>query len=368
MTQLDETAPQLTAVTLPTPPGELWWTRCPVPNTFGLAARRGSYHAEFPEAEGLKWIALQQSDDPLVHESHFTHTKERSFRHGGNIPALWARSEGADSRLIGLTWQPALQPVLALPGSGIEGPPDLKGRRLLVPVNPHAKIDFWQAVTLRVYERALQSAGLSLDDVELVRISQDRPYGRRPDPTRPLRGDLDALARQGTLIRLTLLPLVRGEVDAIVQQGHDAVLIALTTGAQVVFDQGLAADPLGRVNNDLPDAFTVSGGLAREHPDQVARVVARALETHAWAVDNRQAAIEVLGRELGISEEVLRAAYGDDPTPGFEVTLGAERIAALNEQKSFLLRHGFIRHDFDIADWVDPTPLDLARQLLKERS
>jgi ABC-type nitrate/sulfonate/bicarbonate transport system substrate-binding protein len=368
MTQLDETTPTLGDAVLPTADDELWWTRCPVPNTFGLAARRGSYRAEFPADGGLRWIALQQSDDPLVHESHFTHTKQRSFRHGGNVPALWARSEGADTRLIGLTWQPALQPVLALPGSGIEGPADLKGRRLLVPVNPHAKIDFWQAVTLRVYEQALASAGLSLDDVELVRVSQDRPFGRRPDPTRPLRGDLSELARQGTLIRLTLLPLVRGEVDAIVNQGHDAVLIALATGARVVFDQGLAADPLDRVNNDLPDAFTVSGRLADEHPEQVARVVARALETHAWAVANRQAAIEVLGRELGISEEVLRAAYGDDPTPGFEVNLAADRIAGLNEQKSFLLRHGFIRRDVDIAQWVDPRPLELARELLKERS
>jgi ABC-type nitrate/sulfonate/bicarbonate transport system substrate-binding protein len=144
---------------------ELWYTRCPVPNTFGLAARRGAYAEEFHPGQDLKWIALQQSNDLAVHESHFTHTKERSFRHGGNVPALWARSEGADTRLIALSWQPALTPILALPESGIEGPIDLKGRRLLLPVNPHAKIDFWQSVTLRVYETALATVGLGLEDV-----------------------------------------------------------------------------------------------------------------------------------------------------------------------------------------------------------
>jgi len=353
---------------IPTAPDELWYTRCPVPNTFGLTARRGSYTEEFHPGQDLKWIALQHSDDLAVHESHFSHTKERSFRHGGNIPALWARSEGADTRLVGLTWQPALQPILALAESGIEGPGDLRGRRLLVPVNPHATIDFWQAVTLRVYESALSSVGLGLDDVELVRVAQDRPYGRRPDPAKPGGGDLATLARTGALIRLTLIPLVRGEVDAVVNQGHDAVQIAIDTGAQVVFDQGQLPNPLDRINNDLPDAFTASGALVSEYPEQVARVLARALETQEWASDNREAAITVLADELGVGEALVRAAYGADPTPGFELSLDVGRIEALARQKEFLLRHGFIRHDFDLAEWVDPRPLQLARELLEARS
>jgi ABC-type nitrate/sulfonate/bicarbonate transport system substrate-binding protein len=368
MTSTDELTQKRRGQAISTAADELCHPRCPVPNTFGLTARRGSYAEEFHSEQDLKWIALQESSDLLVHESHFTHTKERSFRHGGNIPALWARSEGADTRLIGLTWQPALQPVLALPESAINGPADLVGRRLLLPVNAHAKIDFWQAVTLRVYERALESVGRSLDDVELVKINQDRPYSKRPDPTKPPSGDIDALTARGRLTQLTLLPLVRGEVDAIVNQGHNAVQIAVATGAKVVFDQGLSPDPIARANNDLPDTFTVSGALAKEHPDQVARVVARALETHAWAVANRQAAIEVLGKELEIDEDLLYAAYGTDPIPGFELNFDEERVEAINSQKEFLLRHGFIRNNFDVRDWIDPRPLELALDLLANRA
>jgi len=39
--------------------------------------------------------------DRETRESHFTHTLANSFRQGGNAPAIYARSEGRDTVLIG---------------------------------------------------------------------------------------------------------------------------------------------------------------------------------------------------------------------------------------------------------------------------
>src|ERR1700761_7187754 len=97
----------------------LWHTRCPVPTAFSLAWELGDLVREF-RAEGIEWKSLQETGDAKIIQSHFSHTQEDSFRQGGNIPALWARSQGADTRLIGLSWVETPYPILVLPDSGIE--------------------------------------------------------------------------------------------------------------------------------------------------------------------------------------------------------------------------------------------------------
>ncbi|HXZ09102.1 MAG TPA: ABC transporter substrate-binding protein, partial [Paraburkholderia sp.] len=52
--------------------------------------------------------------DVTIRRSHFTHSQPWSFRQGGNIPALWARSQGSDTRLIGLSWVDEFQALITL--------------------------------------------------------------------------------------------------------------------------------------------------------------------------------------------------------------------------------------------------------------
>jgi len=346
---------------------EAWYTRCPIPTTFGFALNWGLDDKSFPPAPGpIRWHSLQGSDDLATQLSHFTHTKERSFRHGGNIPAIWARSEGADTRLIGVTWQPTPYRILALPGSNIKTAADLKGKRLHLPFRPTAKIDFWQAVNLRIYEKALQSAGLGFGDVELVRRESQRGDTVRLDPAK-----LEARSPQQLRIGLGLqrdaiFPLLRGEVDAIAHQGHDAVQLAALTGADVVFDQADLPNPLDRINNDTPDVLAVSGRFLAEEPELVAQFLAGLIEAHAWAEEHRAEAETLLARELAISEQVLRIAYGDI-VPGFHLDFAEQKLAALADQKDFLRRHGFVTRDFDLEDWIDRGPLDRAREIVASR-
>ena len=92
----------------------LWYTRCPVPTAFSIAVQRGLLDEEFA-ADGVRIQSLRVSNDPAVRQSHFSHTQPHSFRHGGHIPPLWARSSGHDVRLIGLSWNDEVQAVIALP-------------------------------------------------------------------------------------------------------------------------------------------------------------------------------------------------------------------------------------------------------------
>jgi hypothetical protein len=50
-----------------------------------------------------------------------------------------------------------------------------------------------------------------------------------------------------------------------------------------------------------------------------------------------------------------------------DVNLSDENIARVAAQKAFLLKHGFIKTDFELKQWIDPNPLQAAHALVKER-
>ena len=97
----------------------LWYTRCPVPSGSGIAVHHGWLSDEF-KSSGIEVTSLTASGDAGVRASHFDHRQANSFRQGGNAPPIWARSEGQDVVVVGLTWLPQYQAILAMPGSGIK--------------------------------------------------------------------------------------------------------------------------------------------------------------------------------------------------------------------------------------------------------
>src|SRR5450755_2209897 len=143
---------------------KLWYTRCGVPNPTGIAVQLGWIEEEFAK-DGIKLDSVLDNADPNVRESHFDHKLDNSFRQGGNIPAIWARSAGRQTRVVGLTWTDEAQVILTLPRTNIRSVNDLVGRRLAVATRPNDKIDFWKATTIRAYVVALRLHGLTENDV-----------------------------------------------------------------------------------------------------------------------------------------------------------------------------------------------------------
>lgn len=334
----------------------IWYTRCPVPTAFSLAIHLGLLEKEF-EPDGIRIASLQQADRGKL-QSHFNHSLDDSFRYGGNIPPIWARSEGADTRLIGLSWIDAPHVILTLPESRIRTVRDLKGRRLSVPRRVNDQIDFWRAGALRTYEVALASEGLTLDDVELVDVRIEAGY-IDPTTTSALTGSIFSQARRRSPLSGDLAALVRGEVDAIFSESSFSVHLRGFLGAHVVYDAHTHPDPLVRHNNAIPQAFTVSGSLARDRPDLVARVLRQTLVAAEWAKTHRDEVLHVTALEANVSEEIADATY---PLLEHQLVTGfsADAVEAIRRRKQFLLSHGFIASDFDLESWIDRGPLEAA--------
>lgn len=340
----------------------LWYTRCPVPTAFGVAVERGLLDTEFA-ADKIAVRSLASTTDVSVRQSHFHHSQPNSFRHGGNGPPLVSRSRGADVRLIGLSWNDSIKPMLVMPDSGLRQAADLKGKRISVPVRASDSIDFWKATAMRGTELALRAGQLNVGDVELTVISTNRAFmddaTTASSATVSLWGADCMLGHQ----REEAFALIRGDVDAIYSQGAIAAVVQGFTGAIAVTDNSRYSSLADRVNNDAPLALTVSGRLLDERPDLVIRALASILQAAEWASRNERAAKRIIATDTGLAEELVDTAFSSDVHQQLKVELRPEWIAGLRVQHDHLKRHSFLKEAVDFDKFIDPEPLLRAQEL-----
>ncbi len=355
MTDLSAHAQQTAKLTL-------WYTRCPVPSAAGIAIRKGWLDEEFNE-QGISVRSLRASTDRSIRESHFAHTQQNSFRQGGNAPALWARSQGQDTVLLGLSWVEQYQGILTLPESGIESVAQLKGKRLALPQRLNDQIDFWRSISLQGYANALSLAGLNLKDVSLVNIPITDTFiapNEISDESGPLFTPY-TLVRQHTA---ELLALLRGEVDVIFGYSIWGAEIKAQFRAVEVTDLSRQSERNLRINNGQPKTLTVSGNLLRNQPELVERYVAQLLRAAEWSAKYRNEARRIVAQEVGSAEFWLDETARGPLEDNLRIGLGSDLVAELEIRKQFLLEHGFINDDFSLQEWIDPGPLLAAQKLV----
>lgn len=333
----------------------LWYTRCPVPTGLGIAVQKGWLEESF-KAQQTEIKSLRESNDQAVRESHFDHTLVNSVRHGGNIPAVWARSVGRETRVIGLSWADEVQLILSLPESGIKTVQDLKGRRFGLPKWTNVQIDFSRAQALRGLENALKTEGLSVADVELVDFEiggsqSDAPAAKDVTGTNVFSG-----RRRGGSRNAELLGLLRGEVDAIFLKGASGAQIASQFDLNIVIDTGSHPDPLIRSNNGTPRTLAVDINLLDNHLDSAVNILEQVVRAEQWSRENPDETRRYLARETNSSEFWVTEAYGEDAHLRLKTDLADSSVEALQDFVNFLHRWEFIPKVFDVREWIDSRP------------
>lgn len=330
---------------------EIWYTRCPVPTPVGLAAQLGWLEETFAK-EGIKLNSILDAKDTAIRESHFNHHLSWSFRHGGNVPPIRARSEGRATRLVGITWTDEFQAVITLPGRGIHKTADLKDRRFGIARRPEGIVDFHRATALKGLVSALALEGLTHEDVEIVDIPVAETVLDRPgDPS------LFGLKRRLPYSH-ELTALIRGDVDAIYVKGTQGITVANLVGAVSVAEFGFHPDPKIRINSGSPRVLTVDDRLAEERPDLVARLVETIRRAGDWAEAHPDETRRFVAHEVGASEETVAIANGPSLHRHLGLGLDPVLIDAIAHYKNFLRDWGFLAADFDLDAWVDRRPLD----------
>lgn len=333
----------------------LWYTRCPVPTGLGIALQNGWLAASF-QSQQTKVASLRESNDQAVRESHFDHSLTNSVRHGGNIPAIWARSIGRETRILGLSWADEIQLILTLPSTGIRSAKDLKGRKFGLPKRTNVQIDFTRAQALRGLENALKLEGLSVADVEIVDYSIDAGYSDTPAHSD---GGAFVFGGRSGGHNDELIGLLRGEVDAIFLKGASAAQLADQLGLLTVIDTGSHPDPLIRANNGTPRTLTVDLNLVETHFDSAVLIVDQVLRAEEWARSHPDETRRFLARETNSSEHWVNVAYGKNAHEHLRTDFAQSSIDGLQDFINFLHRWQFIPEHFKVEDWIDARPLQV---------
>jgi ABC-type nitrate/sulfonate/bicarbonate transport system substrate-binding protein len=323
----------------------LWYTRCPVPTASGVAIDTGILGDAFAGG-GIEVAPLLGSS---LTEAHFDHRLPTLFREGGNVPALWARARGERTRLLGLVGVPEFQAVLTGPDSGIADVGDLAGRRLILPAHGGERVDFFLAMALRGFDSALRSAGLSLSDCELVSAPSSVPRLT----------DVGAEGFYGSSVRA----LDAGVGDAIYVKGSPGADVLLSSDLRVVVELSHVDDPWLQINNGTPRTLTVSEELLEAQPALVTRYVAALQQAARWAAEHPMETAETVAKDTGATLAGVTRGYGSAMHQHLTVELRPDWVAHLEDQKRFLIAHGFIAEDFSLRQWIDPVPLQAAAQL-----
>lgn len=332
----------------------IWYTHCPFPTAFGVALRKGWIHEEVARA-GIEVRALGASGDPDVQRFRREKTSPRSFRQGGNVAPLIARSRGNDIRLIGLSRTTGAYPLLTLPGSGIKTADDLVGRRVAIPRRPYASVDIWRAAALRTTGNLLASSGLTMHDIDPVEILIKGEYFESGNIAEfSPAGIADTVSASQ---RAETLALIRGEVDAIASEGATASLLGSTLGL-VPIEPG--SRPVNAVNNRSLMAVTVSGGLLDREPELVISVLVQILAAAEWSIDEEAESKRLIALEAGIHEDLLERSFSPSVNRQLGIDLRPDKVSQLISQHDFLLEWGFLEQEIDFDDFIEPAPLQTA--------
>ncbi|MFT8890371.1 MAG: hypothetical protein ABF888_00895 [Acetobacter papayae] len=326
------------------------YTRCPaVPTISALAEAWGTLRAEFAQETAADFVFQSVGFSP---KTEYSYDERFWLRNAGHAPAIWKKSHGVDCKVVGLAFLEGRYPVLSLHSSGVAAPEDLKGRRLAVFHNPDSPFDLMIAQQLKIYQTTLATVGLSLEDVELVRLPRTfSPQGGR-----------DGFLLSG--FRSALAALEEGVVDAVTASiPPDG---GLYPRLNILYDTRLAADPVARVNPSILRGLVVSTALIEEQRDLLVRIVATLVKTADRAAAQPLEALRALASDLGQAPESLASVY-ENIAQGIRLDLNDDYLAALESQKAFLLRQGLIERDFDLQSWVDPSILTEATALARRR-
>lgn len=332
---------------------DIWYSRCPVPSPLGLAVQQGWMEKALLQECNVRLRAQHESNNPADRVTYHESPLPNSFRQGGSVPSLWARANGQQTRVIGLTWTDEFQAIVAMPSLQLQCVADLRGRRIGVPRHD-VLIDHSRAAALRAFSAILATEGMTLADVEVVDLSDQEIAAAFKDGAVISTGT----GRRGRYSYTNQVrALARGDVDAVYVKDAQGAQATHLLGANVLVNIGRHPDADVRINNCTPRPLTVSQWLIDQRPDVVKQLLAQSVLAGRWAARHEEKVLTLIGRETGWSENWVRYAYGDSVHENLQLDFSERSVRALGVFKDFLAQHSLIPANFPLQDWLAPALL-----------
>lgn len=347
---------------------EVWYTNCPMISANNVDQELGWCREEFKKI-GVEYDYFRHSPENNWYP-HYIHNLDNLIRFGGLFPPISVNADVRKTVLLGATWVNEGGCMAVRASDNLFRMQDLKGKKIGITKSLNTiKNDWWRIQEHMGIENMLMLNGMTMDDVEIVEFPYPDDWYDDPDMLTPINNPSETWLKRDHKHDYAFRPLEKallaGTVDAIYTQSKVFQHIQEATG-QLAMVEDLTRYPDWRVQvANTPAVITCTDVMAKEHPELVLAYMKAMVKVGMWSNENKHAAGAILNRQTFYldAEDTYEGIKHVDMVP----SLCAQNMQTIKIGKDFMLKHGYIKNDFDVNEWAAPEFLEQATaEVMKE--
>lgn len=348
---------------------EVYYTNCPMVSANNIDQELGWCKTDF-KAIGIDYSYFRSRRENDWYP-HYIHNLDNLIRFGGLYPPIHVQADIRRTRLLGATWVYEGGCMAVRVGDPIYRMKDLKGKKIGLSKSLNTiKNDWWRIQEHMGIENMLMMNDMSMNDVQIVEFPYPDDWYDDAKMMEPMINPTDLWATRDHKHDLAFRPLeaalLSGKVDAIYTQSKVFQHLQEDTG-RIRMIEDLSRYPDWRLQvANTPAVITCTDVMAKEHPELVVTYMKSMIKVGRWANEHKRAAAVLLDRQTFYRDP-------DDTYEGIRLVdmvpnLSPQNLVCIETGKNFMLRHGYIKNDFDVRAWAAPEFLEqAARELIEEQ-
>jgi ABC-type nitrate/sulfonate/bicarbonate transport system substrate-binding protein len=349
---------------------EVYYTNCPLISASNVDQELGWTAEEYGKL-GVKFAYFRSAPETDWYP-HYIHNQENLIRFGGLFPPIHVNADYRRTRMLGLTHVPFEGGCLMVRAKdNLFRMSDLKGKRIGITRSLNTlKNDWWRIQEHQGILLMLQMNGMTEKDVKLVDFPYPDDWYDDPAMLKPMINptfwQLNRDHKHDLAFRPLETALLEGKVDAIYSQSKVFQHIQEATGEMAAIED-LSKYPDWRLQvANIPAIITCTDLMAKEHPELVVAFMKGMIRVGRWSNEHKRAAAAILNKQTYYLDEA--DTYEGIKHVDMVPNLSAQNLAMVNIGKDFMLKHGYIKNDFDVEKWAAPEFLAQAgKELLEDK-
>jgi ABC-type nitrate/sulfonate/bicarbonate transport system substrate-binding protein len=356
------------ASTVPLDWKEVYYTNCPLVSASNVDQELGWVREEYAKI-GIEFAYFRSRRETNWYP-HYIHNQENLIRFGGLFPPIHVQADLRRTRLLGATHVPLEGGCMMVRArDDIYRMSDLKGKKIGITRSLNTiKNDWWRIQEHQGILLMLRLNGMTEKDVQLVDFPYPDDWYDDPKMLEPMYNPSEWQLNRDHKHDLAFRPLetslLEGKVDAIYSQSKVFQHIQEATGQmKAIEDLSRYPDWTLQIAN-IPAVITCTDTMADKHPELAVAFMKGMIRVGRWSNEHKRAAAAILNKQTYYLDEAdtYRGIKDVDMVPN----LSPQNMAAIDIGKDFMLKHGYIKHDFDVDKWAAPEFLEQAAKELIE--
>ena len=347
---------------------EFYYTNCPLISASNVDQELGWVKEEFKKLDvTYRYLRSTRENDWYP---HYVHNLDNLMRFGGCNPAIHVQADIRRTRLIGSTHVYEGGVMIVRARDPIYRMKDLKGKKIGLSKSQNViKNDWWRIQEHQGIELMLMLNAMTMKDVQIVEFPYPDDWYDKPEMLTPMENPNEYQLKRDHKHDLAFRPLEtaleKGTIDAMYSQSKVLSVLTEATGKFKSIEDLSRYPDWTLQGANVPATLTVTDVACKGHPELIVALLKGLIKVGRWANEHKRAACAILNKQTYYldEEDTYEGIRRVDMVP----SLSVRNLQSLQINKDFMVKHGYIEHDFDVFEWAAPEFLEMAaKELLEE--